>query len=104
MDVVFADDDLCRLELDPEFTANRGQAIVKAFRKRMQLIRAATDESDLRELKSLRFEKLKGQRKHQHSMRLNDQYRLIIELIEDTPNPKEKKKKVIKIVNIEDYH
>ena len=46
----------------------------------MQLIRAARDERDFYALKSLHYEKLKGRRSHQRSMRPNDQWRLIIEL------------------------
>jgi proteic killer suppression protein len=48
--------------------------------------------------KSLRFEKLQGDRAHQHSIRLNDQWRLIIEFDGTSPNKK------IVIVGIEDYH
>jgi len=65
---------------------------------RMQLIRAALDERDFRNQQSLRFEKLKGQRSHQHAMRLNDQFRLILEI------SGEARSKVITIVGIEDYH
>ena len=97
MEVVFGDSNLDRLEADPEFTYI-SQGVVKAFRKRMQLIRASPDERDFYKLKSLRFEKLDGKRKHQHSMRLNDQYRLIIEFI------KRPQDKVVKIISIEDYH
>lgn len=71
---------------------------VKAFRKRMQFIRAATDERDLRAMKSLRFEKLKGARSHQHSVRLNDQWRLVFELEAHGTT------KSLVIVDIEDYH
>src|SRR6266571_694809 len=71
---------------------------VKAFRKRMQFLRAAADERDLRAMKSLRFEKLKGARSHQFSLRLNDQWRLILE-IEEQGNAK-----TMVIVEIEDYH
>ena len=102
VDVWYAGDDLSLLELEAEFTAGFSQPIVRAFRKRMQQIRAALDERDFYKLKSLRFEKLGGKRKHQHSMRLNDQYRLIVELIER--NPGEQGSKIVKIVGIEDYH
>ena len=50
--------------------------MVKAFRKRMQFLRAAKTEQDLRNWKALHFEKLKGQRKDERSVRLNDQWRL----------------------------
>jgi proteic killer suppression protein len=98
MDLRFADDSLDRLETDPKFDAGYSQAIVKAFRKRMQQIRAAVDERDFYELVSLRFEKLKGNRSHQYSMRLNDQWRLIIEFEQS------KKGRRLLIKGIEDYH
>jgi proteic killer suppression protein len=72
--------------------------VEKAFRKRVQAIAAATDERDLYVMKSHRFEKLKGDREHQHSIRLNDQFRLILEIRKGNP------KNVIVIVGIEDYH
>jgi toxin HigB-1 len=98
MDFDFADDDLKRLYVDLGFTAGHSQTIVKAFRKRMQQVRAATDERVFYQLKSLHFEKLKGKRSHQHSMRLNGQFRLIVELVNS------KSGKVIRIISIEDYH
>lgn len=99
MDVAFANKDLDRLEIDSTYTANYSQGLVKAYRSRMNIIRQAIDERDFYALKSLHFEKLGGKRKYQHSMRLNDQYRLIIELIESNP-----KHKTVKIVEITDYH
>ena len=99
MEAIFDDDVLDRLETDPKFTAGRPPPIVKAYRKRMQQIRAALDERDFYNLRSLCFEKLEGKRKHQRSMRLNDQYRLILELLKGNPQGT-----VVKIVGIEDYH
>jgi len=72
--------------------------IVKAFRKWMWFIRQAMDERDLYQAKGQHFEKLKGSRSHQRSMRLNKQWRLILELIEGTP------KKTVRVIGIEDYH
>jgi proteic killer suppression protein len=89
---------LDRLETDPAFTCGFGRNIVRAFRKRMHLIRQAVDERDFRALRSWNFEKLKGGRSHQHSIRLNQQWRLIVEIVPAEP------KNVIKIVAIEDYH
>ena len=97
-EVRFKDESLDRVERDVKQSAGHGDAIDKAFRKRMQQIRAASDERDLYALKSLRFEKLKGDRGHQHSMRLNDQWRLILELGGEGPNKK------LTVVGIEDYH
>jgi toxin HigB-1 len=98
MEVEFGDDDLEKLERDPAYTSGRAQAIVRAFRKRMQFIRAALDERDFFAMRSIRFEKLKGNRSHQYSMRLNDQWRLILEIKPGSP------KNIIVVVAIEDYH
>lgn len=98
MEVEFDDDDLDRLETDPQFTAGCSQEIARAFRMRMQQIRSAFDERDFYNLKSLRFEKLKGDREGQHSIRLNSQWRLILELRGKSPC------KVIGIIEIVDYH
>lgn len=98
MDVEFDDDDLERLEADASFSAGFSAAIVSAFRKRMQQIRAAKDERDFFALRSLHFKQLQGKRQHQHSMRLNDQWRLILELRGKAPT------KIIAIVSVEDYH
>ena len=97
MEVRFKDESLDRLEADPTFTGGN-PGIVKVFRKRMQQIRAARDERVFYSQKALRFEKLKGNRKHQHSMRLNDQWRLILEILGDDPH------KTVVVVSIEDYH
>lgn len=97
-EVIFKDESLGRVERDAKYSAGRGAAIDKAFRKRMQQIRAATDERDFYALRSLRFEKLRGERSHQHSMRLNDQWRLILEIGGEGSNKK------LTVVGIEDYH
>lgn len=98
MDLVFQDADLDRLEADARFNGGYPPEVVTAFRRRTQQIRAAVDERDLRGLKSLRFEKLGGDRKHQHSIRLNDQWRLIVEL------HGKGEKRIVTIVGIVDYH
>lgn len=98
MEVEFTDENLDRLETDADFTAGYSAAIVKAFRRRMQAIRAALDERDLYAVRGNNFEKLKGKRDHQYSVRLNDQMRLILEIRETKP------KHTIVVVTIEDYH
>jgi len=97
-EVRFKDEGLEKLERDAEQDAAYQAGIARVFRKRMQLIRSARDERDFYALKSLHFEKLEGKRKHQRSMKLNDQWRLIIEITEGSPN------KVLWVVSIEDYH
>jgi proteic killer suppression protein len=96
--VSFHDKDLDRLEVEPEFTAGHSRTIVRAYRKRITQIRAAPDEREFYAQKSFHFEKLKGDRSHQRSMKLNDQWRLILEFEGKGPQ------KVAIIVSIEDYH
>lgn len=99
MKIRFADHRLQRLDSDPGFRAKEfGDDVVRSFRKRLQFIRAAEDERDLYQVKSLHFEKLKGDRAHQRSMRLNKQWRLILELVEEANG------NVVVVVSIEDYH
>jgi len=98
MEVEFYDTTLDRLETDKSFRPKLSGQVIKAFRKRMQLIRSAPDERVFYSLRSLNFEKPKGDRAHQYSMRLNDQWRLIVEL-NKTSNPT-----VVVIKGIEDYH
>lgn len=98
MEVEFDDHDLDRLETDPQFTAGLSQEIVRAYRKRMQQIRAFRDERDFMSVKSLHFEKLKGNRAGQHSIRLNLQWRLALEIRGSHPC------KVVGIIEIVDYH
>jgi toxin HigB-1 len=98
MEVEFDDVSLGDLEINAQATWKHGDAVDKGFRKKMQILRAAVDERDLRALKSLRFEKLKGERSHQHSVRINDQWRIVIEL------RKEGARTRLGIISIEDYH
>lgn len=98
MEVEFDDERLDRLEIDPLFTAGYSQDLVRAYRRRMQQIRAFHDERDFYAVKSLHFERLKGDRGGQCSIRLNLQWRLVLEIRGEHPC------KVIGIVEIVDYH
>jgi toxin HigB-1 len=91
--VRFADASLDKVETGPS-DGTFSQAVVTAFRRRMQLIRAADSTQTFYAMKSLHFEKLRGNRAGQHSMRLNDQWRLIVEIAGST----------VVICGIEDYH
>jgi toxin HigB-1 len=97
-EIRFKDAQLEKLATSAECDGAYQAGIGTIFRKRMQFIRDATDERDFYAMKSLHYEKLKGKREHQHSMRLNDQWRLIVEIGEGNPN------KVLWLVGIEDYH
>ena len=99
MEVDFDDESCRRLEIDLSYDAGLAREVVKAFRRRLQLIRAAPDERDFYALKSLHFEKLKGKREGQYSMRLNAQWRLILRFAKRDGDTK-----LVVIVSIADYH
>ncbi|WP_413669870.1 type II toxin-antitoxin system RelE/ParE family toxin [Mucilaginibacter sp. Mucisp86] len=55
--------------------------VIKAFKKRLYQIRQAKNTADLRAIKSLHFEKLKGKKyEGKYSIRLNISYRLIFRI------------------------
>ena len=97
MEVLFEDERLGKVEAKSAVTG-KGKGVDKKFRDRMKLIRSAPDERDFYALKSLHFERLRGRRSDQHSMKINDQWRLIVRLTGKNPE------KVVVIVGIEDYH
>ena len=98
MEVSFKAEPFNHLETDLSFTGGYPRAVIKAYRKRLQGIRSATDERDFYQMKSWHFEKLKGKREHQRSIMLNDQFRLILEF-RGSGNDKR-----VWIIGIEDYH
>ena len=98
MDIEYDDNDYQRLATDAACTLGFDPSIVKSYRKKIQFIQNALTENDIRNMKSLHYEKLKGDRQHQHSMRINDQQRLITETVDIDGT------KRIKIINIENYH
>jgi proteic killer suppression protein len=71
MIIEFADrQGLEQAEKDPRFDAGLGPILVKSYRDKMDFLRSCNDERDIRAMKSLHFEKLKGPRRHQHSIQL----------------------------------
>ena len=98
MTVRHTDKKLERMEYEQAYYAGFSANLVTMYRKRMQFIRAAADERDFYNLKSPHYEKLKGKRQHQRSMRLNDQFRLILEIHSDASG------KLAVIVSLDDYH
>ncbi len=98
MEIEFGSQELRDLYTQQKFNPGYGKEIVKAYRKRIQFIRAAKDERDLYAIKGNRFEKLKGDRAHERSLRLNDKMRLIVEIKEGNPSNK------VLVKGIEDYH
>src|SRR5262245_60426594 len=93
----FADRKLKRMYEQPGETGGYSRATVSALRLRVQFIADAADERDFYAFKSLHYEKRKGKRAHQRSMRLNDQFRLILEIEKGTPG------NTVVVIGIEDY-
>jgi toxin HigB-1 len=98
LEIVFVDKVLLDLATNKNARSGFPQAVEKKFRFRIQQIMSFIDEREFYSLKSLHFEKLKGDRSHQHSIRLNDQWRMILEFEGEAPN------KRLVVVGIEDYH
>lgn len=98
MEIEFADSRLAEIE-----TANAGSTglpvpVIKAARRKLTLLRAASDDRTLRNWKSLHYEKLKGNREGQRSIRVNAKYRIVFTLDSD------KEPQRATILSIEDYH
>lgn len=91
---------LLKLFKDGKNAHHYDEKVIDAFFIVMAIIDSAKNENDIREFKSLHFEKLRGKRGNdeQHSLRLFGGYRLIVR-IEDDPQGK-----FFLIIEIIDYH
>lgn len=98
MDVEYADPVLEQLATQAD-CAPKGWSrdVVRSYRKKLQIIRAAVDERDVRAMRGFRLEKLKGDREGTSSIRLNDQFRLVL-------NFKTEGDRVAVLLEIVDYH
>jgi len=97
--VRFATSELERLYEDASFVApGFGRDVVRAYRKKVGFLLAAGTEQELPSYRALRLEKLRGDRVGQHSIRLNDQWRLILSIETDDEG------RVLVMIEIVDYH
>jgi len=55
--------------------------VIKQYKKKVDLLISIDNINELRPYRGLNFEALKGDKKGKYSIRLNDQYRLIFELV-----------------------
>jgi len=95
----FEDEHLRRLYEELDFVLPQlGPDLIKAYRKKVGFLAAAESEVDLRNYKALHFEKLSGGRAGQHSIRLNQQWRLILRIESDAQG------RLLIIIEIVDYH
>ena len=83
-----------------DFAAGKHVKAFSSFERSAHLkldrMEAAIAVKDLSALPGNRFERLKGDRKGQYSIRINDQWRICFEWLEDTNGPSN--------VEIVDYH
>ena len=77
-------------------TVAKFESFRRQAEKRLRVLEAATNLSDLRWLPSNRLENLKGDRKGQFSIRINDQWRICFEWPDGVDGPEN--------VEIVDYH
>ena len=59
-----------------EVSRRLGPQVIKVTRRKLKMLNAAGNVTDLRVPPGNRLEALKGNRKGQHSIRVNDQYRI----------------------------
>ena len=90
----YADKDTERLAIGE--TVRRWEPFRRQAEKRLRILDAASSLSDLAALNSNRLEALKGNRKGQYSIRINDQWRICFQWRKDEPGPTN--------VGIVDYH
>jgi len=98
MEIVFADTSLAIIETDEAGATKLPIAVIRSARKKLVMLRAATDDRTLRNWKGLHYEKLKGDRDGQRSIRLNDRFRLVF-ILDNDADPKK-----VTVLAIEDYH
>lgn len=82
MDLSFKADYLDRLEVDASFTAGLAPAVVTAFRRRVQLLRAMTSDGEIGKWRCLDTRRAPH---GTHSLRLHGTWRLVFQ-IQGTPS------------------
>jgi toxin HigB-1 len=98
MEIEFADPSLALIETDDAGATRLPVAVIKSARRKLAVLRAATDDRTLRNWKSLHYEKLIGDRCNQRSIRINNKYRMVFELDNEAEPQK------VTVLSIEDYH
>jgi proteic killer suppression protein len=87
MRIVFADERLARICTEEAHKLGLPIAVIKGARRRLVQLEAAADERDLRNITSLHFKKLAGDKEGLRSIRVNDQYRIEFILDGETRPP-----------------
>lgn len=98
MEIEFADPDLELIETNGAGATRLPVAVIKSVRRKLTVLRAAPDDRTMRNWKNLHYEKLKGDREGQRSIRINRQCRMVFTLDSET------EPQTITVLAIEDYH
>jgi len=78
MKVRYVDEQTALVETNQAHKLRLPVVVVKVVRRRIRVLRQCLDERDIRAIPSFHYEKLKGKRDGQRSIRINDQWRLIV--------------------------
>lgn len=98
MRIEFADERLLLLFTRDAHKLGLPIAVIKAAQLKLYELEQAPDERTLRNWRGLRYKKLGGEREGQRSIRVNDQYRIVFEILNDERPP------VIRVLEIDDIH
>jgi len=98
MEIEFRDESLKLVETERAAETKLPAAVIDSLRDKLVVLRAAPDERTLRNWRSLHYEKLKGDREGQRSIRINKQWRLVF-LIDTEQKPNK-----MTVLGVEDYH
>lgn len=83
MKVRYGDEDLSLVETNQAHRLRLPVDVVQVARRRIRFLRQARDERDLYAMASLHYEKLSGDREGQRSIRVNKQWRIVLEIDRD---------------------
>lgn len=98
MRIEFADDRLLLLFTSEAHKLGLPIGVIRGAQLKLLKLEQAPDERTLRNWKSLNYKKLSGDREGQRSVRVNKQYRIVFELLNDEKPPS------IRILEIDDTH
>lgn len=98
MEIEFRDKSLELIETERAAETKLPTAVIDSLRDKLVVLRAAPDERTLRNWRSLHYEKLKGNREGQRSIRISKQWRLVFLI-----NTEQKPNKMT-VLGVEDYH
>lgn len=100
MDVLFANDSLAKLGTEEAGSLPLPVSVIKAARRKLTLLRSATDKRTLEKWKSLRAEKLPGDQNDRWAVILDDKFRMLVKLSEQALPPQV----AVTVLAIEDYN